>query len=330
MKARLRLVGIGLLIFALVAGSAFYWNPLWFSDQQIRYHLWRSGIRSEYVNAGGLRIHYFEALPPDGAPGRPLLLVHGLGSRGEDWSPMMPALAAAGFHVYAPDLLGYGRSDKPSGPYTIAAEEQAVWQFVAATDLGRADASGQHKPFELAGWSMGGWIAAKFTLDHPDYIDRLVLYDSAGIAYQPSFARDAFVPTDAAGLERLMVLLMPAHHKLPDYVVRATLRKFARDGGIIQQSMDSMVSGSDLLDARLAGIQQPTLIVWGMEDRLIPPSVGETMHRAIPHSVFEGVQGCGHLAPSQCARPVLAGTIQFLQAQPAMQGGERLLARDVH
>jgi hypothetical protein len=52
------------------------------------------------------------------------------------------------------------------------------------------------------------------------------------------------------------------------------------------------------------------------------------MHREIPDSVFEGVTGCGHLAPSQCPRPVLEGTIQFLKAQPPMQGGEQMLAGD--
>jgi len=113
MKARLRLAGTVLLLFALVAGCTFYWNPLWVNDRQIRYHLWRAGVRSEIVNVRGDRIHYFEAVPPDGTPGKPLLLLHGLGSRGEDWAPLIPSLAAAGFHVYAPDLLGYGRSDKP-------------------------------------------------------------------------------------------------------------------------------------------------------------------------------------------------------------------------
>ena len=54
--------------------------------------------------------------------------------------------------------------------------------------------------------------------------------------------------------------------------------------------------------------------MWGMADILIPPTVGETMHREIPYSVFEGIVGCGHLAPSQCPRPVLEGTIQFLKA----------------
>jgi len=328
MKARLRLAGTVVLLFALVAGCTFYWNPLWVNDRQIHYRLWRAGVRSEYVNVQGNRIHTFEAGPPDGTPGKPLLLLHGLGSRGEDWAPLIPGLAAAGFHVYAPDLLGYGRSDKPNLICSIQVEEEVVLHFIQATGMARADGAGNSTTIDLAGWSMGGWIAAKLALDDPAAIDRLVLYDSAGITIQPDFPRDAFVPTDAAGLARLMALLMPHPPRLPGFVVRASLRRLKSNSRIVQQSMDSMLSGQDLLDARIGSIAQPTLIVWGAEDRLIPISVGEAMHREIPNSVFEGVAGCGHLAPSQCPRPVLEGTIQFLKAQPPMQGGEQMLAGD--
>lgn len=328
MKARLRLAGTVLLLFALVAGCTFYWNPLWVNDRQIHYRLWRAGVRSEYVNVQGNRIHTFEAVPPDGTPGKPLLLLHGLGSRGEDWAPLIPGLAAAGFHVYAPDLLGYGRSDKPNLICSIQVEEEVVLHFIQATGMARADGAGSSTTIDLAGWSMGGWIAAKLVLDEPEFFDRLVLYDSAGITIQPDFPRDAFVPTDAAGLARLMALLMPHPPRLPGFVVRASLRRLKSNSRIVQQSMDSMLSGQDLLDARIGSIAQPTLIVWGAEDRLIPISVGEAMHREIPNSVFEGVAGCGHLAPNQCPKPVLEGTIQFLKAQPPMQGGEQMLAGD--
>ena len=328
MKARLRLAGTVVLLFALVAGGTFYWNPLWVNDRQIRTHLWRAGVRSEYVSVQGNRIHTFEAVPPDGTPGKPLLLLHGLGSRGEDWAPLIPSLAAAGFHVYAPDLLGYGRSDKPSFVCSIQVEEDIVLHFIQATGMARADSAGRPAPIDLAGWSMGGWIAAKLALDDPAFIDRLVLYDSAGLTIQPNFPRDAFVPTDAAGLARLMALLMPHPRTLPGFVARATLRRLKSNGRIVQQSMDSMDTGAGLLDTRLSEIRQPTLVMWGMADILIPPAVGETMHRDIPHSVFEGIVGCGHLAPSQCPRPVLEGTVQFLKADPPMQGGELMLAGD--
>lgn len=315
MKFFLRIIG-SLLLVAIAAGAVFYWNPLWVNDEQTRYHLWRSGVRSEYVQAGAYRIHYFEAVPPDGSAGIPLLLVHGLGARSEDWASMIPTLAASGFHVYAPDLLGYGRSAKPDVAYSVSLEEGVVVDFMDTVGLQRPD---------VEGWSMGGWIAAKIALEHPEMVNRLVLDDSAGLTYQVSFEPTVFVPTDAAGLDRLFTVLMPNPPALPPFVVRATLRRIASEGKIIQESMDSMLAGSDLLDMRLSGIRQPTLIVWGAEDRLIPISVGETMHRDIANSVFDEIPGCGHLAPRQCAGPVLAVSIPFLKAQPPMQGGPQTL-----
>jgi pimeloyl-ACP methyl ester carboxylesterase len=306
MKTLLRIAAT-LLLLALIAGGVFYWNPLWIHDQQIRYGLWRSHVRSDYVSVDNYRLHYFEALPPDGSPGTPLVLIHGLGSRGEDWAPMIPALAAAGFHVYVPDLLGFGRSPRPGVVYSVALEEGIVVDFMHALNLTHAD---------VDGWSMGAWIAAQIALDHPTLVNRLVLDDAAGVTYQPSFPRTAFVPTDAASFASLQALLSPHPAAFPPFVVRATLRRIARESRIIQQSMDSMESGTDLLDTRLANISQPTLIVWGTEDKLIPIAVGETMHHDIPASAFIPIDGCGHLAPAECPAPVLAATIPFLKANP--------------
>jgi pimeloyl-ACP methyl ester carboxylesterase len=174
---------------------------------------------------------------------------------------------------------------------------------------------------------MGGWIAAKLAIDHPGMVDRLVLDDSAGLTFQPSFTRTAFVPTDPAAVTRLMTLLTPRPAAMPTFVMRAILRRIARQGGIIQQSMDSMLSGRDLLDRTLSSVHQPTLIVWGAEDTLIPISVGRVMHQDIANSVFVAIQGCGHLAPGECAKPTLTATIQFLQAQPPPQGGDFTLSR---
>ena len=306
----------GVILLALIAAGTFYWNPLWVNDQIIRYHLWRAEVQSEYVDAGGYRLHYFEATPPDGAPGTPLVLIHGLGSRGEDWSPMIPSLAAAGFHVYVPDLLGFGRSARPNVPYSLPLEENVAVSFMDAIHLQRAD---------IGGWSMGGWIAAAIALDHPSRVDRLVLYDSLTLAFDPTIAQDGFVPTDAPGLNRLIAILTPEPRVLPGFVIRATLRRLHRNGWIIQRTMDSIFTRKDILDNRIAAIRQPTLIVWGSEDRLIPLAVGEATHRDIANSVFVSVQGCGHLAPGECPKPVLAATIDFLKAQLPLQNVEKTL-----
>jgi pimeloyl-ACP methyl ester carboxylesterase len=313
MKFALRVVAL-LVLVVVAAGLIFYRYPLWVADQQIRFHLWRKGVKSEYVEASGYRLHYFEASPGNGGGGTPLVLVHGLGARGEDWAAMIPALAAQGFHVYVPDLLGYGRSPRPDVDYSISLEEQTVAQFMQAVHVPRAD---------VGGWSMGGWIVMKLALDHPEMVDRLVVYDSAGVYFPATFGPELFTPDDVVGVKKLMAILSPKPRSLPNFAAEAALRKLERNAWVVQRSMTAMTNGRDLLDFRLYQISQPMLIVWGAQDELIPLSAGEAIHKSVPQSVLNIVEGCGHLTPAECPRPVIEGTVEFLKAEPPLRGGEK-------
>jgi pimeloyl-ACP methyl ester carboxylesterase len=312
-----------LVVLAVVCALIFYFNPLWVNDLIIRAHLRSQNVQSNYVAVDGYNIHYFEALPPARlrvlGDGPPLVLIHGLGARGEDWSSMIPSLAEAGFHVYAPDLIGYGRSSKPDLDYSISLEEKTVVDFMHAVHVDKAD---------VGGWSMGGWIAMKLTLDHPDLVKRLVIYDSAGIYFPATFDASLFTPSDPAGIAKLGAMLTPHPRPIPAFAARAAIRRLGESGWIIRRSVAAMEHGRDLLDFRLHGITKPTLIVWGGDDELIPPSVGESIHQKIAGSSMLTIEGCGHLAPAECYRPVAAGTIMFLQAYPPPKGWEWSLPGD--
>ena len=301
------------VLLLLALGITFYRAPLWVADQRIHLHLRSQHVQSNYIQVDSFTVHYFEALPPQGG-GQPLILIHGLGSRGEDWSGMIPTLAANGFHVYALDLLGYGRSSHPDIPYTISEQEKLVADFMQALHLPQAD---------IAGWSMGGWVALKLTIDHPTLVQRLVVFDSAGLYFPATFDETLFTPTDSAGLLHLQQMLTPTPMHLPGFVVRDALRKLSSEAWVIHRSVRSMTGGRDLLDFQLQRIHVPTLVVWGSDDQLIPLTTGEQMHHDIPNSNLLVIQGCGHLAPQECSRPILRGTLRFLTAQPPPQGVER-------
>ena len=64
----------GFLILALIVWPVMYLKPLWVADQEVRFKLWREGVESKYVEAGGYKIHYLEARPSKGEAGTPLLL----------------------------------------------------------------------------------------------------------------------------------------------------------------------------------------------------------------------------------------------------------------
>jgi pimeloyl-ACP methyl ester carboxylesterase len=315
LKTSLKLAALLLLI--LIAGAAtFYRQPLWVSDQMLAYKLHRAGIQSKYIEAGGYRLHYLEALPPHTTEDRPILLIHGLGSRGEDWSPMIPGLAAAGFHVYAPDLLGYGRSPRPDVDYSMPLEEKIIVEYMDAIHLHKADVSG---------WSMGGWVAMKLAAEHPDRVNRLLLYDSAGIYFPPTFDTTLFAPSDRAGLLRLMAAISPKPRPMPGFIQDDAVRKLTTNGWIVNRSMAAMVNGRDLMDFRLHEIHQPTLIVWGGHDDLIPLSAGERIHKGIEQSTLVIMENCGHLAPAECWQPVEETTLDFLKLQSPPPRSEKTI-----
>ena len=296
------------LVVLLVCGAIFYQSPLWVNDQALRFSLWRRGVRSDYVEVDGQRLHYFEVPAANGSAGTPILLVHGLGARGEDWGPMLTGLAKAGFHVYAPDLLGYGRSAKPDVSYSISFEEGVVLGFIKAVHLQRPD---------VAGWSMGGWIAMKLTLDHPELVRRLVIYDSAGLYFNAADGVAVFTPQNPAEVRKLVAILSPKPRTLPEFVARDVVRKNSQIAWVIHRSVAAMMDGTDLLDFKLQGISRPTLVVWGSHDDLIPLAIGQHIYASIPGASLAVIEGCGHLAPAECSRPVLESTVEFLHAKPA-------------
>jgi pimeloyl-ACP methyl ester carboxylesterase len=309
---------LAVVLLGLVGALTVYLEPLWVQQQVTHAGLFLDHVQSDYVMTSEGRIHYYDAEAGVSGGGVPLVLVHGLGDRAEAWAPMIKQLKAAGFHVYALDLLGYGRSPKPAdSDYSIATQEQVVADFIRALGLQRTD---------IGGWSMGGWVTLKLALDHPEMIDRVVVYDAAGLRYDTPFPRTIFHPTDAAGLRQLQLLLEPSSRPLPDFISRSALRRFAGQQWVIDRGMDSMFTGRDLVDGRLSGLTEPLLIVWGSEDRLIPVSVAEQMHTLDASSELDIVEGCGHLAPALCTTRVAAATVAFLQANPAPNGGMRTLA----
>ena len=127
---------------------------------------------------------------------------------------------------------------------------------------------------------------------------------------------------NSAGLQEIAIAIITRWHMPPDNSCEAAIRRLQANAWVVERSVVSMEAGKDLLDFRLQRIKQPTLIVWGGEDKLIPPSVGMTMHKQIAGSSLLIVDGCGHLAPGECTKPVLAGTLKFLEAHPPLPASE--------
>ena len=280
-------------LFAVVVLAVFvgFWaRPLSYFNGLTYLQLALSGAHSDSVTVAGHRIHYYVLGPSSGPP---VVLVHGLGGRCEDWRNLAPYLVRTGFRVYLPDLPGFGRSEKPADfSYSIPDQAGVVIGFIDAMGL---------KQIDLGGWSMGGWIVQRIAAEHPDRVRRLMLFDSAGINQAPAWDTRLFTPSSASEMDRFDALLMPQPPQVPGFIMADILRLSHQHAWVIHRAMDSMLTGHDATDSLLPQLKMPVLIVWGGLDKITPLSQGEKIHRLIPQSQLEVVPLCGHLAPVQCA-----------------------------
>ncbi len=301
---RRALLLVAALVVLLVA--CFVWRPASALTTIATATLRLSGIESRYVQLGPYRIHYFA-----GGTGEPLVLVHGLGGRALDFAPLMPALARQ-HRVFALDLLGYDGSARPDVDYSVTLETGILRQFLDSQGLTSID---------LAGWSMGGWIAMQFAAQSPERVRRLVLLDSAGMKFTPSFDLRVLAPHTMKDMQELEKLLTPHPGRLPAFILRDFLRQKLTEDWMIERTVANMITGREVMDGKLANVAMPVLIVWGKQDVLTPLSAGEAMRREMPQSVLAVLDSCGHLAPIECHDRVLQEMQRFLAANPPLPAG---------
>ena len=248
-----------------------------------------SGVRSSHVQAGPHRLRYLET-----GGGPPLILVHGLGSNAmQEWGRLMAPLGQK-YHVYAPDLPGFGRSERPAAAdYGIPMQVEAMRAFMAAVGVSKA---------RVAGISMGGWIVARLAGEHPEQVERLVLVAAAGM--RPTDAApipaEVLFPRDEDGVRRLAAAVRHKPPAMPSFLVRDILERRLREEWIVRRALESMAAGRDWLDDTLARADMPVLIVWGRQDRLIPVAYAAPLQAEFPHAALKVLDGCGHVPIADC------------------------------
>ena len=294
-----------LAVAVALAIGFFLWRPASALNAITTAALRLNGIESRYVRLGPYRIHYFA-----GGAGEPLVLVHGLGGRALDFAFLMPGLAK-GHRVFALDLLGYGDSDRPDVNYSVTLETGILRQFLDSQGLTHLD---------LAGWSMGGWISLNFAAQSPERVRRLVLLDSAGMKFTPSFDLSQLSPHTMTDLQALEKLMTPHLGRAPAFIMRDVLRLLREEDWVIQRTLANMATGRELMNGKLGSVTMPVLIVWGKQDALTPLLVGQEMHREMPQSVLAILDSCGHIAPVECHERVLREMQSFLAANPPAAG----------
>src|ERR1044072_6725865 len=154
MKKRYWISGISATTLAAAVAAKLLLRPRavdWGQNREDVFH----ADYSRFTEVDGVRVHYQEAGDADDPP---MILIHGFAASNLVWSKVFLELAASGFRVIAPDLLGYGYSEKPRNlDYTIARQAEMIVSFMRRLGIERA---------VLVGRSYGAAIAVTIALDH--------------------------------------------------------------------------------------------------------------------------------------------------------------------
>lgn len=255
--------------------------------------------RSHFVNIDGARVHYQEFGDPQNPP---MILIHGYTASVYVWKTSAPMLADAGFRVIAVDLLGFGYSEKPRWfDYTIQSQARMVSRFMDRLGIGRAT---------LVGSSYGGAVAATITLAEPARVDKLVLVDpvinddlkSHPILRLVSYRGVGEVLTpflsDSKALLRYRMhgtLARANHHLINDERIDSALRPLSAADGHHSLLATSRNWSATHIERDAHMINQPTLIIWGDQDTVIPVKNGHKLHGEMLNSRFVIFKDCGHV-----------------------------------
>lgn len=240
-----------------------------------------------------------------GSGPRPLVLLHGLASRSQCWTDLVPLFAPDQYTIYLLDLLGSGESGKPrDADYSIRAHARRLLDFLEREELTQAS---------VVGHSLGGAVVLLATIEArsggrehllqsvvvmagPGYLQSLPLiarifdYPLTGPLFVALYAPKAWVKVGlrAAYHDPRLVDREHVARYAPCYQDRAARR------ALVATCRQLVPPDADAISSRYAEIRTPLLLLWGRQDLIVPLSQGERLERAIPGAQLRIIEECGH------------------------------------
>lgn len=283
------------------------------SDPQAMMEKYTNAASQFAENEEGLRVHFRDQGNPNGPP---LILIHGTSASLHTWEPLVERLGGE-YRVITYSQPGHGLTGPhPRDDYSFAGMAEALDLVTDALDLDR---------FALAGNSMGGWVAWRYALRHPDKIDALILLDASGMPLRDGERE----PPMNIGFKLLGTPL--GRLILKNYTPRFLIEKSARDSVSVKEIMtnDAIVRYWELMRYpgnrnaaaliasvdretgyadRVSEINAPTLLIWGAEDQLVYASAARSFDERLPNAEIVIYENVGHLpmeeAPDRTARDI--------------------------
>jgi len=304
------------VLVLLLAGIGLSWAP----DRSVDSLKARwANAPSQFLTLQGMQVHLRDEGPRDDP--EPLVLIHGTSASLHTWDGWTQALKGQR-RVIRMDLPGFGLTGPaPDGDYRM--ERYADFIVALMDQLGVRQAV-------LAGNSLGGGIAWHTAVRHPTRVTRLVLVDASGYPLQSTSVPLGFRLAQISWLQPLMRQLLPRR------MIESSVRNVYADPGKVTPELvdryfdltlragnrESLTQRLKLreTDAQSAGliktIQQPTLILWGAQDKLITEPSGQRFHQDIADSQYVVLEGLGHVPQEEDPARSVAPVLKFLTSSP--------------
>jgi pimeloyl-ACP methyl ester carboxylesterase len=277
-------------------------------------------LHSEFLDVGRLRLHHTY-----GGRGSPVVFIHGLGSSGYmEWRKNLETVASR-HRVFAPDLPGYGRTDKPRARYTIPYFARFIERYMDDRRLRSA---------VIVGTSLGGRVALEVALEQPGLASKLVLVNTLGLG-RPK-VRMAQVAYGLVSLPRVGEAVMgftrDALRWASPKMIRRVAGRYAGVSTDLERTMDdtylenlremyaadefrsaylstvrglinprALLGGQHDVTRRLNELTIPVQLIWGADDPLFPVAQAERANSLIERSKLTVIAGAGHTP--QAERP---------------------------
>ena len=239
----------------------------------------------KFVSVNGNKIRYLE----EGHSDQNLILMHGLGGYAERWSNLIPLLSKK-FHIFAPDIIGYGQSDKPSVDYTPEFFMKFVFDFIETMGI---------KKTYMIGTSLGGQIVVECAATQNPIIEKIILISPAGIMRKSTPTLDAYTmaalyPTKESVKIAYQMMVGPGK-QVSEISIERFVNNMSRPNAkmVFLSTLLGLKNAPDIFE-KLGKITAPVLLIWGKDDSLIPFEYSQQFVSCINNCEFIPMEGCGH------------------------------------
>ena len=271
--------------------------------------------------APDVRLHYVEE-----GDGQPVLMLHGNPTWSYLYRRFIAPVAEAGFRAVAVDHMGFGRSDRPPGHerYTLPTHVENLLAFIRELDL---------RDITLVMQDWGGPIGFGAAVREPDRIARLVIMNTGvgvfpsgtpmpfhepfkqrGLGEMLALGSNLFVEAMFGGMrpESATPLVAEAYRApFPDYYSRVPILAFARDVPVGQDHPTAPYMAE--IAAEVPKLERPTLVAWGMKDRVFPPMLLEVWKQTYPHAEVLELPEARHYLQEDEPEAITERLLRFLR-----------------